>query len=214
MPSHRMMGLKRIGLLVLLGGALGPAGCGGSGASSTHATPAGSSVTSGSAARAGMPPAFAWLHPSPPPSAWPLAHLIGTTTLAYPPGWHRIHSDPGTVSAALVDRHSGLVVDYVNATPQQGEETLQNWATFRPDHNREEGDSHVQVLAAGRGLQFRNGEGSCVIDRYRTPRTSYQEIACLVRGSRGTSVIVASTLAARWHQTAAELERSVSSFVA
>ena len=215
MPSHPMMGLKRIALLVLLG-ALGLAGCGGSGASSTHTTStiAGSSGTSASAARAGAPSAFAWLHPAPPPSAWPVAHLIGTTTLAYPPSWRRIHSDPGTVSAALVDHHSGLVVDYVNATPQQGEETLQNWATFRPDHNREEGDSHVQLLASARGLQFRGGRGSCVIDRYRTPRTSYQEIACLVRGSRGTSVIVATTLAARWRQTAAELERSVSSFVA
>jgi hypothetical protein len=134
--------------------------------------------------------------------------------MTYPAGWQRIHSDPGTVSAALQDPHSGLVVDYLNATPQQGEETLQNWARFRPDHNREEGDSHVQVLASARGLRFRNGRGSCVIDRYRTPRTSYQEIACLVRGTRGTTVIVGAALAARWRQTAPALERAVSAFMA
>ncbi len=134
--------------------------------------------------------------------------------MAYPPSWHRIHSDPGTVSAALVDPHSGLVVDYLNTTPQEGEETLQNWATFRPAHDREEGDSHVRLLASARGLEFRNGRGSCVIDRYRTPRTSYQEIACLVRGSGGTSVIVGATLAARWRQAAPMLERAVSAFLA
>ena len=215
------MRLKRIGLPVLLGVLL-IGGCGGGGrgaTSSTHATStsiAGSSATSASTAssRAASPSAFAWLHPAPPPPDWPLAHLIGSTTLAYPPSWRRIHSDPGTVAAALVDRHSGLVVDYLNATPQQGEETLQNWATFRPDHDRDEGDSHVQLLASARDLPFRNGRGSCVVDRYRTPRTSYQEIACLVRGARGTSVIVAATLAAMWRQTAPELERAVSAYVA
>jgi hypothetical protein len=134
--------------------------------------------------------------------------------MAYPAGWQRIHSDPGTASAALRGPHSGLVVDYLNVTPQQGEETQQNWATFRPGHNREEGDSHVQVLAAAHGLRFRDGRGSCVIDRYRTPRTSYQEIACLVRGPRSSNVIVAAALAARWAQDGPTLERAVSAFTA
>jgi hypothetical protein len=180
-------------------------GCGGAGTTST-------STRSG--AGAGPPPAFAWLHPAPPPARWPLVHLIGTTTLAYPPTWHRIHSDPGTVSAALLDPRSAAVLEYLNATPQQGQETLQNWATFRPDHDREEGDSHVQLLASARGLPFRNGRGSCVIDRYRTPRTRYQEIACLVHGSRGTSVVVAAALASAWRRSAPVLERAVSAFLA
>lgn len=198
------------------------AGCGGGGTAATSSSPATSSgapkpsatSTATPSPSAGGPSAFAWLHPASPPPAWPLAHLIGTTTLAYPPSWHRIHSDPRTVAAAVVDAHSGLVVEYLNATPVQGGETLQNWANFRPDHNRDEGDSHVQVLASARGLRFRNGRGSCVIDRYRTPRTSYQEIACLVRGSRGSSVVVAATLATRWRRTASQLERAVSAYVA
>jgi hypothetical protein len=198
--------VKSIGLALLTAVVL--AACGGS---STTSTSAHARTASSAAANPG---AFAWLHPAPPPAGWRLAHLLGTTTLAYPRSWHRIHSDPATVSAAVVDPHSGLVADYLNATPQQGEETLQNWATFRPDHNREEGDSHIRLLASGRGLVFRNGRGSCVIDRYRTPRTSYQEIACLVRGSRGTSVVVAAALASRWRASAPMLERAVSSFVA
>ncbi len=134
--------------------------------------------------------------------------------LAYPAAWQRIHSDPGTVSAALTDEHTDLVEEYLNATPQQGDESLKNWSTFRPDHNKEEGDSHIQVLAAARGLRFRDGQGSCVIDRYATPRTSYQEIACLVRGPRGGNVIVAAALADRWARDAPILERAVSAFVA
>jgi hypothetical protein len=134
--------------------------------------------------------------------------------LTYPSSWQRIHSDPGTASAALAEPGSELVSEYLNATPQQGEETLQNWAKFRPDHNREEGDSHVQLLAAARGLQFRDGRGSCVIDRYRTPRTTYQEIACLVSGPRGGNVIVAAGLASQWAREAPALEQAVSAFLA
>jgi hypothetical protein len=200
-----MTTLKSIGLALLT--AVVITACGGTSSTST-------SAHARTASAAANPGAFAWLHPVPPPAGWAVAHLSGTAALAYPAGWHRIHSDPGTVSAALMQPHSDLVVEYLNATPQQGEETLQNWATFRPDHNREEGDSHVQLLAAGRGLRFRNGRGSCVIDRYRTPRTSYQEIACIVRGSRGTSVVVAAALAARWRSAAPVLERAVASFVA
>jgi hypothetical protein len=201
LQSESPMALKRIIALALLG-ALVAAGCG-SGQSSTAA-----------AHRAGRPTAFAWLHPAPPPPGWSTAHLLGTTVLAYPSSWHRIHSDPGTVSAALEQPRTGLVTEYLNATPREGAETLRNWARFRPDHNLDEGDRHEQVLASANGLTFRNGTGSCVIDRYRTSRTSYQEIACLVRGPRDQSVIVATALAARWAHDAPALERAVSAFVA
>ena len=195
------MALKRIPVLVLLGG-LVAAGCG-SGHSTTTASQ-----------KAAKPSAFAWLHPGPAPAGWSTARLLGTTVLAYPSSWHRIHSDPGTVSAAVLQPRTGLVTEYLNATPQQGAETLQNWARFRPDHNLDEGDRHEQVLASATGLRFRNGTGSCVVDRYRTSRTSYQEIACLVRGSHEESVIVASALAAQWAQAAPALERAVSAFLA
>ena len=163
---------------------------------------------------AGNPPAFAWLHPAPPPSAWRLARLSGTTALAYPPAWHRIPTDPGTVSAALVDARTGLITEYLNATPKQSTETLQNWATFRTAHNEAEGDSDEQVLAAADDLRFRDGHGSCLIDRYRTTRTRYQEIACLVQSPARETVIIAAGLASRWAQDAPALERAVSAFVA
>jgi hypothetical protein len=163
---------------------------------------------------AGNPPAFAWLRPAPPPSAWPLARLSGTVAMAYPPSWHRIESDPGTVSAALVVARAGLIIEYLNATPKQADETLRNWPSFRTAHNQEEGDSQEQVLAAARGLRFRDGRGSCVIDRYRTTRTRYEEIACLVQAPAGETVIVAAALASQWGRDAPALERAVSGFVA
>lgn len=195
------MALKRITLLALLA-ALGAAGCG-SGQSTT-----------GASHGAATPAGFAWLHPAPAPQGWSSARLLGTTVLAYPANWRRIHSDPGTVAAALTQPRTGLVTDYLNATPQQGAETLRNWAHFRPDHNLDEGDRHEQVLASAEGLRFRNGSGSCLIDRYRTSRASYQEIACLVKGAHDTSVIVATALTSRWSKDAPMLEQAVSSFLA
>ncbi len=210
------MALIRPIALVLLTAAL-TTGCGGaagtgSGAPGSTST-TGSTPASGAGRAAAGPPAFAWLHPGPPPPGWSQARLPGSVVLTYPSSWHRIHADPGTVSAARTDPGTGLLADYLNATPQQGEETFQNWASFRPAHNVEEGDSHVQLLAAARGLQFRDGRGSCVIDRYRTPATTYQEIACLVRGPRSANVIVAAGLAARWAHDAPALERAVSAFL-
>jgi hypothetical protein len=118
------------------------------------------------------------------------------------------------MSAERVDAGSGLITEYLNATPQQSDETLQNWAAFRPAHNRAEGDAHEQVLASARNLRWRDGRGSCVIDRYRTTRTGYQEIACLVRGRSEATVIIAAAQTAHWAQSAATLERAVSAFLA
>jgi hypothetical protein len=140
--------------------------------------------------------------------------LAGPGVLAYPASWHRVRADPGAASAAIVDRSSGLIVQYLNATPQQGDETLANWASFRPAHNAEEGDAHVQVLAAARDLRFLDGRGSCVIDRYQTTLTRYQEIACLVRGPAEGAVIIAAAEAGQWSRDAPLLERAVSAFIA
>jgi hypothetical protein len=156
---------------------------------------------------------FAWLKPAPPPAGWMVARLRDGATLAYPPAWRRVESDPGTVSAARVVSRSGLITEYLNATPQQSDETLQNWARFRVAHNLEEGDGHEQLLAAARDLPFRHGRGSCVIDRYQTTRTSYQEIACLVRAHASEAVVVAAAQTARWDRSAWALERAVSAFV-
>ena len=91
----------------------------------------------------------------------------GTARLAYPRRWRSIRSDPGTVSAALRSE-KGRILGYLNATPQEGAETLSNWSSFRLDHNRDEGDVGVKLVASGTNLRFRGARGSCVIDDYRS----------------------------------------------
>ena len=154
---------------------------------------------------------FAWLHPASPPTGWTVARLAGGATLAYPPGWKQVKTDPGTASAALLSG-SGRIVGYLNATPKQGAETLANWSRFRPQHNRGEDDQNVRLIASARNLKFRGGRGSCVIDTYTTSKATYREIACLVSGRRSSAVIVAAAPVEHWNQQAATLRRAVSSF--
>jgi hypothetical protein len=109
----------------------------------------------------------------------------------------------------------GQILGYLNITPQQGEETLADWASFRPAHNREEGDSDLLPLASATGLHFRGGQGSCVKDRYATESDHhYVEFACIVRGASATTVIVGSTPPSLWSRYSPALERAISSFEA
>jgi hypothetical protein len=159
------------------------------------------------------PEGFAWLHPAPPPAGWRLAHLPdGSATLAYPPSWRETRSDPSTVTAAV--RAGGGFAGYLNATPQQGGETFENWADFRVEHNGEEGDRRVRALASAQHLRFRDGAvGSCVIDQYVTESGHpYREIACLVGSAAATTVIVAAAPPSAWHRQGRVLERAVSAF--
>ena len=157
------------------------------------------------------PAPFAWLHPASTPTGWAEARIAGGATLAYPPGWRAIKTDPGTASVALLGR-GGRIDGFLNATPKQGKETLANWSRFRPAHNLGEGDKSVRLIASARGLKFRAGRGSCVIDTYTTSKASYREIACLASGRRSTAVIVAAAPVELWNQQAATLRRAVSSF--
>ena len=154
---------------------------------------------------------FAWLHPAPVPAGWTVARTARGGTLAYPPGWKQIKTDPGTASAALLGP-GGRIDGYLNATPKQGKETLANWSRFRPAHNREEGDRDVRLVASGRDLKFRGGRGSCVIDIYTTSKATYREIACLVTGRTSPAVVVAAAPVELWNRQAATLRRAVSSF--
>jgi hypothetical protein len=165
----------------------------------------------GQSSHVGSSGPFAWLHPAAPPTGWNVAHSLGGV-LAYPPGWRRIKTDPGTASVALLGR-GGQIEGFLNATPRQGTETLANWSRFRPDHNRGEGDLSVRLVASAENLAFRSGRGSCVIDDYRTTKTTYREIACLVSGARSSAVVVAAAPRAQWSRQATTLERAVSSFV-
>jgi len=157
---------------------------------------------------------FAWLEPAPPPAGWNVATTASGAMLSYPPGWRPIRTDPGTATVALLDGGvRGRIAGYLNATPKQGTETLANWSRFRPEHNRDEGDLSVRLIATSTDLTFRAGRGSCVIDDYTTSKTSYREIACLVSGPRSSAVVVAAAPIALWDQQAPTLERAVSSFV-
>ena len=106
-------------------------GCGGSGVAQAPSTSA---------------PAFSWLKPAAAPADWKTATTPAGAVLAYPPGWHAISGDPGTASAALT-ASGGLIVGYLNATPATSSEVPSSWARFRVDHNGEEGDRHVHLIA-------------------------------------------------------------------
>jgi hypothetical protein len=170
-------------------------------------------LTQGSGSKPGRASGpFAWLQPASPPSGWNVAFTPGGAALAYPPEWTPIKTDPGTASAALLAR-GGHIVAYLNATPRQGAETLADWRQFRPEHNGEEGDRSVRLLAATNDASFRSGRGSCVIDSYTTSKASYREIACLVSGARSSAVVVAAAPSDLFNRQAGTLERAVSSFV-
>jgi hypothetical protein len=178
-------------------------GCG-----SSHS--AGVSATAGSAPASASP--FAWLRPGPAAAAWSVAHLRSGAALVQPSGWRPVRTDPDTASFALL-APNGAIVAYLNATPRQGSETLANWPSFRVDHNAKEGSRGVRTLAAARGLRFRSGPGSCVIDQYRTSARSYREIACLVAGRGSATVIVAAATPALWPREAPVIERAISAFI-
>jgi hypothetical protein len=169
---------------------------------------------SGGASVSGRAPAFRWLHPQAPPGGWKLARLpSGAATFGYPRTWRPIRTDPGTASVALAG-HGLEIRGYLNATPQQGTETLANWSSFRIRHLREEESStDVRLLASARGMAFRSGRGSCVIDSYRTSRTRYREVACLVAGHHTSSVLVGAAPSKTWAQQASTIERAMSSLL-
>jgi hypothetical protein len=157
--------------------------------------------------------AFAWLHPGVVPAGWTTRPLPGSPArLPAPPGWRAAAGDPGT-STIVSRRQSGRIVGYLNATPRQGAESAANWSAFRVDHNREEGDRDVRLLASAADLHFRSATGSCVIDSYLTTSGNrFREIACIVSGRSATTVIVAAAPPSHWAVEATVLERAVNGF--
>lgn len=153
--------------------------------------------------------AFSGLHPQAAPADWKVSRIPSGAMLAYPPGWTTEHGDPGTATAALIGS-DGRFIGYLNITPQQGDETLSNWRSFRLDHNREEGDRAVKLLAAQTGLHFLTGRGSCVKDSYTTESGShFVEIACIVAGTRAKSVIVGAAPPSGWARESGTIERAI-----
>ena len=118
------------------------------------------------------PPAGRWFTwPAPPRSP---TRAAGTRSIRTP-GRPRRRSSRATPiwSSTTSTRHPSRGTRPCRTGPDSAQTTIATRAT-----------AMYQVLASARGLAFRNGRGSCVIDRYRTPRTSYEEIACLVRVAR------------------------------
>lgn len=167
-------------------------------------------------AAAGRPPSgvFSWLADRPAPASWHrLALPDGSAVLSYPPALRPIAGDRDTVSAALRSP-AGAYLLYLNSTPRQGGENLRNWAGFRLRLLASDDASSDHEDDAATGLKFRGGTGSCIIDDYvtRIGVRHYREIACLVQGRIGASVVVAAAPAARWASALPLLEQAVAAY--
>ena len=157
---------------------------------------------------------LASLRPAPAPSGWPAAAIpSGAAALHRPPDWSPVEGDSGTISYALRDAE-GRYLGYLNVTPRQGGERLHGWSAFRLARNREEGDRGVRELAAREGVAFAGARGSCVIDDYasRAGGNPYRELACMVRGPRTESVLIAAALRPDWSRLAPSLTRAAEAF--
>jgi hypothetical protein len=160
-------------------------------------------------------PAFPPLHPAAAPAGWPRLTLPNrTAVLSYPPTLHRLAGDTDAVSAARLSP-DGRFQLYLNATPRQGGERLQDWAASRVKLLRSDDAAWAHQDAAAQGVPFRGGTGSCVIDNYRTRIGAhhFQEIACLVQGHTSASVIVAAAPTATWAQARPLLFQAVSAYL-
>jgi hypothetical protein len=158
---------------------------------------------------------LAWFSATAAPARWHHDPLPGGAgVLAAPPQFQRLHADPGTVARGLGQAGQALPAVYLDATPQQGDESLAGWPRFRLAHLTDDDASSADIDAAAAGLRFQGGIGSCVLDDYVTKvqANHFREVACFVHGQHGGSVIVAATLARDWNTYSALVERSVEAY--
>ncbi|MFF2243541.1 hypothetical protein ACFVTM_05115 [Arthrobacter sp. NPDC058130] len=192
-------------LFVALLGTTAVLGAGGCGSRTGNRAPA--------ASPSGATP-FAWFHAGQAPAGWQSMELPdATAVLSVPPDASPVPGDPGSVSATAKAPNGDLRI-YLNATPQQGEESLSNWPEFRLAHLTGENAASANRLADRAGMPFRGGVGSCVEDTYvtRVGAHKYREIACLVAGSQGGSVLVAAAPADAWDQYSPVIEQAVDAY--
>ena len=159
--------------------------------------------------------AFPPLVPAAAPAGWPHLGLPnGTAVLSYPPSLRPIAGDTDAVSAARLGPGGGFQL-YLNATPRQGAERVQDWAAFRLRLLRSDDAVSAREISAAQGVTFRGGTGSCLIDGYvtRIGGHHYDEIACLVQGRTSASVVIAAAPAAQWAQARPLLLRAVAAYL-
>ncbi|MDQ0239101.1 hypothetical protein [Arthrobacter bambusae] len=157
---------------------------------------------------------FGWFTAAPAPAGWRTMDLPdGTGVLSVPADASPAESDPGSVSAAASSPTGELRI-YFNATPRQGSESLDNWSTFRIDHLADENSSSPTKIAERSGMAFLGGTGSCVEDSYvtRVGNNQYREMACLVAGSKGISVLIVAAPADSWPLYGPVLEQAVDAY--
>jgi acyl-CoA reductase-like NAD-dependent aldehyde dehydrogenase len=98
-------------------------------------------------------------------------------------------------------------------TPREGHETQADWPRFRVEHNAEEGDREVTMLAAARNLRFRAAGGTCVRDSYvTTTGAQYTELACLLTGRHTSAVVVGASPPGVWAKMGPLIERAIAAF--
>ncbi len=157
---------------------------------------------------------FGWLVSTTPPTTWArLTVPSGLGTLFSPPGFRIVHGDPGTLSVALLNS-AGTYLGYVNVTPHQGDETLQDWAAFRLSHLREDDTVSVHEDAMVRSVRTAAGVRSCVADDYVTTigHHHFHEVACDVMSGSVSSVVVAATPSGDPAHVWPELESAVAAY--
>jgi hypothetical protein len=120
------------------------------------------------------------------------------------------------VSVAILGggEHGPVYRAYLNATPRQGDERLHGWPAFRMGHLLGDDAVAVHEDAGVENAAFGDDRRSCVIDHYltRVGGHSYREIACLVEGRTGASVVVAAAPLAAWTPVQRVLEQAVSDY--
>ena len=89
----------------------------------------------------------------------------------------------------------GTYLGYLNVTPHQGDETLQDWAAFRLSHLLDDDAVSVHEDAMVNPLRMATEVRSCVADDYVTTigHHHFHEVACDVMSGSVSSVVVAAT---------------------
>jgi hypothetical protein len=157
---------------------------------------------------------FGWLARTAPPASWARRTVpSGLGTLSSPPGFRMVEGDPGTLSVALRNA-AGTYLGYLNVTPHQGHETLQDWAAFRLSHLLDDDAVSVHEDATVRSVRTAAAVRSCVTDDYVTTmgHHHFHEVACYVTRGSVSSVVVAATPLGDPAHVWTQLERAVAAY--